>query len=147
MSDAIEEFFGMMAMRVARTHATRERLKQAEGWTDSEGRWHPVESMSPRYCATVVRFLERRARWLHDGECSEALFMPTPNGEQASYEWEDAMHVLHAQDPVEWLHEQPLVRVLVARAGDTPAGPSRAWLARHPLIAVKRTLRRAVGAS
>lgn len=150
MTDALDDFFAMLAARAVKTRRTRELLRQDGVWMDRDGVVHRVEEMSRRYCAVVVRFLERRAALLHDGECAEWAFLPEPNGEQASFDFHDETDRLHAMDAAAWLDDQPLVRALRARAGDAKARPSAGWLAKHPAVAVKlagRAARRRVTAS
>lgn len=130
-----------MALRARRTAQARELLRSDEAWIDAGGTRHRVADMSPRYCATVARWLDMRARILHEGECDEATLLPVPNGEQAAFDCEGELYRLHSAEPRQWLDEQPLMRALRERAGDTLAGPSRAWLARHPHVVVKRAAR------
>lgn len=125
------------------SHRMREMLAgDPTTWTDRDGHVHVIASMDRRHAACIVRMLERLAPRLHRGACDESLFWPEPNGEQAGYDVEDERNRLLWSGPVEWLDGFALVRALRARAGDTPAGPSRRWLARHPRAAARRALAR-----
>lgn len=130
-----------MALRARKTAQVRALLHYGEAWIDAAGVRRPVAEMSPRYCATVVRWLEMRAVTLHTGECDAMSLIPVPRGEQAGFNFEDELYRLHSAQPLVWLDQQPLVRALRARAGATPAGPSAAWLARHPRVVAKRAVR------
>lgn len=132
MSDYTEMQLG----RAVETRETRARLRQDLVWVDVDGVEHEVASMSRRHAAAVVRFLERRARWIHDGECAEAMFMPAPRGEYASDAWDDEFAELLASKPLEWLRARPLMRALTARAAGVQPRASWGWRLRHPLVAV-----------
>ena len=147
--DAVTEnqtggFVGMLAGRANQTENLRARLRQDTVWVDAEGVERLVAEMRPRHAANVVRFIERRARWLHDGACAETLFWAEPNGEQAGYAFQDEIDRLFefTSDPVRWVREQPLMRALCERAGETAPGPEARWLLRHPVYAVRYLVRR-----
>lgn len=132
-----------LALRAAATENLRDRLRNGEVWTDANGRTHKITRMDRRHAANVIRFIERHADRLHDGACWDTIFWPIPRGDAASDAVDDAISQLYEVTPLEWLNEQPLVIALRERAGDTRPGPSKRWLASHPVLAVKMVAHRA----
>lgn len=98
-------------------------LSQTDVWTDREGRTVPLDSIDARYAANIVRLLERCARCYASMALNETLSCPSPTADMAADAWEDEVAMLsHASfdrgAAVDWLHEEPLVRALLEKAGE-----------------------------
>ncbi len=67
------------------------------------------------HARNAARWLECRAKLLHQAECWAMVYDPVPNGEQAGYAVDDEQEAVRQMPPLEWLRSQPAYCALKAR--------------------------------
>jgi hypothetical protein len=97
-------------------------LHQDKVWIDREEVEHRIADMEPRYCANVVRFLQRQHDRLGSAALFEMTFMAMPNMDTAAFDSLDrATEAVQDEilgDSLKWLNETPLMVALAKRAAE-----------------------------
>jgi len=105
------------AALAVQSRSLRDRLRQDRIWTSADGTEHRVARISSSYARTLLRWLERRARFCYEGLHAEFLFIDTSKmGDAAADSIDDEMNALYYMTAQEWLAEQPLYIALKRRA-------------------------------
>ena len=87
-------------------------------WTTRDGCELPIHSMTRDHAANIVAMLRRGVDGYYDAALHDAVTMAaSARGEMASDIAEGALDEISRMSPLEWLHDQPLVRALLGRAG------------------------------
>lgn len=97
-------------------------LQQDKVWIDRTDIEHQIADMEPRYCANVVRFLQRQHNQIGDAALLDMAFLPMPREDTAAFDAVD--QAIQAEqcdilsDSLKWLNETPLLVGLSKRAGE-----------------------------
>ena len=103
-----------LAYRAVVTRRAREMLERDDVWIDRHGVAHRVQGISPTYARAIIQLLEPQAPLLFAGARAESILQRA--GQATGAFAPPPLRPLRALEPLEWLHDQPLVRALSARA-------------------------------
>lgn len=90
------------------------QLYQTDFWTDREGVVHHIANMDTPYLANVINYLDRRADGIQLREIVKlSATVPSDPSDGVADFFDQAIAELQ-EPPLEWLHQTPLYRALVA---------------------------------
>lgn len=96
-------------------------LDQGETWTDATGTTHRIAEMEARYCRNIVAFLQRQVDQITWVAGLAIVGVGLPDEHTDAYLSVTAgidaeLERMHS-DPAAWLNDKPLIKALLARAG------------------------------
>lgn len=92
-----------------------DRLENEEFWVDTNGYQYRILDLSDNHLVNILKMLMREADAIHNNFCTSALVESKEGILEISGQGVE-MQEISAEDPWEWLQEQPITKLLIAEA-------------------------------